>query len=107
MSKTFFNQTAKNDWRTYGNTKKNETFQGDDYTTSFLWDYNYFNKYYTMMTIDLSKQQELDADPKAIQQINFTGNLARQRNANTTLLFIIEEAKETILGFPKGTVKVL
>ena len=75
--------------------------------TSFLWDYNHFNKYYTMMTIDLSKQQELDADPKAIQQINFTGNLARQRNANTTLLFIIEEAKETILGFLKGTVKVL
>ena len=60
-----------------------------------------------MIVIDLSKQKILDADPKAIQQINFTGNLARQRNANTTLLFIIEEAKETILGFLKGTVKVL
>ena len=59
------------------------------------------------MTIDSSKQQELDADQKAIQHINFTGNLHRQRNANTTLLFIIEEAKETILGFLKGTVKVL
>ena len=52
-----------------------------------------------MIAIDLNKQQALDADPKAIHQINFTGNLARERNVNTTLFFIIEEAKETILDF--------
>ena len=46
-----------------------------DYTRSCLLDYNYFNKYYKMIAIDLSKQQALDADPKAIQQINITGNL--------------------------------
>ena len=58
-----------------------------------------------MIAIDLSKQQQLDADPKAIQQINFTGNLYRPRN--TTMSFIMEEAKETILDFTQGAVKVL
>ena len=58
-----------------------------------------------MTAIDLSKQQELDADLSAIQQITFTGNL--DRAGNTSLIFIIEEAKETIFEFSKGTVKVL
>ena len=60
-----------------------------------------------MIAIDLSKQQALDADPKAIQQINFTGNLAREGIANTEMFFIVKEAKETILDFSQGTVKVL
>ena len=50
-----------------------------------------------MIAIDLNKQQALDADSKAIQQINFTANL--DRNGNRTVFFIIEEAKETILDF--------
>ena len=58
-----------------------------------------------MTAVDLSKQQALDADPTAIKKINFTANLDRDRN--TTMLFIIEEAKETILDFSQGTVKVL
>ena len=58
-----------------------------------------------MITIDLSKQQALDADPKAIQQINFTPNL--DWAGNTRTFFILEEAKETILNFSEGTVKVL
>ena len=58
-----------------------------------------------MIAIDLIKQQALDADPKAIQQINFTGNL--DRAGNTTIFFIFEETKETILDFSQGTVKVL
>ena len=57
-----------------------------------------------MIAIDLSKQQVLDADPRAIQQINFTANL--DRAGNTTMFFIIEEAKETVLNFSQGTVKV-
>ena len=56
------------------------TGQGYDCTTGCLLDYNYFNKYYKLIATDLSKQQTLDADPEAIQQINFTGNLARLRN---------------------------
>ena len=55
--------------------KKIATGQGDDYTTGCLLDYNYFKNYYKMIATDLSKQQALDADPKAIQQIHFTGNL--------------------------------
>ena len=58
-----------------------------------------------MIAIDLSKQQALDADPKAIQQINFTANLDRAENAR--LYFILEEEKETVLEFSQGTVKVL
>ena len=62
-----------------------------------------------MIAVDLSKQQALDADPKAIQQIHFTGNLNRGEdvNVNTIMFFIIEEEKETILDFSQGTVKVL
>ena len=60
-----------------------------------------------MIPIDLSKQQTLDADPKAIQQINITGNLVWDGNANTTNFFIIEEAKLAILDFLQGTGKVL
>ena len=58
-----------------------------------------------MIAVDLSKQQALDADPRAIQQINFTANLDTARN--TRVYFILEEAKETILDFSQGTVKVL
>ena len=58
-----------------------------------------------MIVIDLSKQQALDADPRAIQQINFTGNL--DRAGNTRIYFILEEPKDTILNFSQGTVKVL
>ena len=60
--------------------------QGDDYTTSCLLDYPYFKKYYKMIAVDLSKEQALDADPKAIQQINFTANL---NIGNTRICFIL------------------
>ena len=58
-----------------------------------------------MIGVDLSKQKVLDAGPKAIQQIHFTANL--DRAGNTRIYFILEKAKETILGFSQGTVKVL
>ena len=58
-----------------------------------------------MVAIDLNKQQTLDADPRAIQQINFTANL--DRAGNTRIYFILEEAEETVLDFSQGTVKVL
>ena len=58
-----------------------------------------------MIVVDLSKQQALDADPTAIQQINFIGNL--DRPGNTRICFILEEVKETILNFAQRTVKVL
>ena len=71
------------------------TRQIDVYTTGCLIDCPYFKEYYKVVAID----------PKAIQQVNFTGNL--EKGGNTTVLFIIEETKETILNFSQGNVRVL
>ena len=95
-------QPIRNNLITYDNIRKVSTGYGDDYTTGCLLDYDYFKKYDKIIAIDLSKQQALDADPKVIQQINFTGNLEQQ----VTIFFIIEEAKETVLDFSQRTVKV-
>ena len=103
--KNFFDQPINSMTKIYENIRKIATGQGDDYTTGCLLDYSYFKDHYKMIAIDLSKQQALDADPRAIQQINFTANL--DRAGNTTMFFIIEEAKETVLDFSQGTVKVL
>ena len=93
----FFDQPIKNNKVTYENIRKIATGQGDDYTTGCLLDYSYFADTYKMIAVDLSKQQALDADPRAIQQVNFTANL--DRAGNTRVYFILEEAKETILDF--------
>ena len=73
--KNFFNQPIKNDKVMYENIRKTATGRGDDYTTGCLLDYIYFKNYYKIIAVDSSKQQALDADPTAIQQINFTANL--------------------------------
>ena len=104
-SKNIFDQPINNDFKIYENIRKIATGKGDDFTTGCLLDYSYFKENYKMIAVDLSKQQSLDADPRAIQQINFTGNL--DWAGNTTMFFIIEKAKETVLGFSQGTVKVL
>ena len=100
----FFDQPIKNNKATYENIRKIATGQEDDYTTACLLDYSYFAGTYKMIVVDLCKQQALDADPRAIQQINFTANL--DRAGNTRVYFILEEAKETILEFSQGAVKV-
>ena len=100
-----FDQPINSMNKTYENIRRIAIGQGDDYTTGCLLDYSYFKENYKLIAIDLSKQQALDADPRAIQQINFTANL--DRAGNTTMFFIIEEAKETVLDFSQGTVKVL
>ena len=88
-------KNIKNNLRAYDNIRKIATGQGDDYTTSCLVDYNYFTKHYKMIAVDLSKQQAPDADPKATQKLSFTGHLDRA-----------EGAKETVLDFSQGAVKV-
>ena len=103
--KKFLDQPINNMIKTYENIRKTTTLQGDDCTTGCLLDHTYFKKFYKMIAVDLSKEQALDADPKAIKQINFTANL--ERAGNTTFYFILEEAKETIFEFSQGTVKVL
>ena len=76
--------------------------KGEDNTTESLFDVNYFDKHYKLVAVDLSKQKELDADPRAIQQIEFKYML----RANSTIYWVLEKSKETILEFDKGTVKV-
>ena len=73
--RSFFDQPIKNNLTTYDNIRKMAAGQGNDYTSGCLLDYTYFKNYYKMIAIDLSKQQALDADPIAIQQVNFTANL--------------------------------
>ena len=90
--------------KTYENIRRIATGKGDDYTTGCLLDYPYFKENHKMIAIDLSTQEELDSDPRAIQQINFTANV--DRAGNTIIFFIIEEGKETIFEFSQGTVKV-
>ena len=64
---TLLIEKTKNDKTTYNNIRKISTGQGDDYTTGCLLDYAYFKSYYKMIVINLRKQQELDADPRAIK----------------------------------------
>ena len=103
--KKLSDEPVKQNKATYENIRKIATGQGDDYTTGCLLDYIYFKNYYKMIAVDLSKQQVLDADPKAIQQINFTAKL--DRAGNTRIYFILEETKETVLDFSQGILKAL
>ena len=100
-----FWSTNKNNKIIYENIRKIDTGQGDDYATGCLLDYTYFRDYYKMLATDLIKQQALDADLRAIQQINFTANLDFIGNAR--IFFIFKKAKETVLDFSLGTIKIL
>ena len=104
MEKLFWS-TIKKNIVTYESIRKIATGQREDYTTGCLLDYIHFKKYYKMIAADLSKQQPIDADPKAIQQIHFTANLDKVER--TRFYFILEEAKETVFEFSQGTVNVL
>ena len=82
------NQPIKSDLKLYDNIRNISTGQGDDYTTACLLDYTCFKKWYKLIAVDLSKHHKLDAHPKAIQQLNFTGNLDI---AETSMFFITKE----------------
>ena len=97
VGKNVFDQPVENNKVTYENIRKFATGQGDDYTTVCLLDYIYFKNYYKLIVVDLSKQQVIEADAKAIQQINFKANL--DRAGNVRIYFIVEEAKQTVLDF--------
>ena len=103
--KNFLDQPLKSYVKTYNSIRKFPTGQKKDYATGHLLNYNHFKKYCNMIVIDLSKQQALDAGPKAIQQINFPRNL--DQAAGATMFFIIEETKEMNSYFSQGTMKVL
>ena len=103
--KTFFDQSVKNDKVTYENVRKIATGQVDDYTNSFLLDYIYFKNYYKLIVVDLSNQQGLDVDPKAIHQINLTASL--DRAGNTRTYFILEDVNELFTSNCKSFVNAI
>ena len=100
--RNFYDNPIESDIEKYRELKKVMTGKGEDYTTGSLLDYDYFKKNYKLVAIDLSKQKELDADPRAIQQIEFKYML----ETNSSIYWVLEKSKETILEFNKETVKV-
>ena len=97
-----FDQLINDLIKQYGKVRKISTEQGDDHTTGCLLDFAYCKNNYRLIPADLSKQKHLDADSRAIQQIIFTG----KANAGAMIYYILEQSKETILQFSKGTTKV-
>ena len=100
--RNFYDNPIDSDIEKYRELKKVMIGKGEDYATGSLLDFNYFDKHYKLVAVDLSKQKELDADPRAIQQIEFKYMLG----TNSTIYWVLEKSKETILEFYKGTVKV-
>ena len=100
--RNFYDSLIESDIEKYIELKKVMIGKGEDYTIGSLLDYNYFKKHYKLVAVDLSRQKELDADPRAIQQIEFKYML----ETNSTIYWVLEKSKETILEFYKGTVKV-
>ena len=98
----FYDNPIERNIEKYRELKKVMIGKGEDYTTGSLLDFNYFDKHYKLVAVDLSKQKVLDADPRAIQQIEFKYMLG----TDSTIYWVLEKSKETILEFYKGTVKV-
>ena len=96
--RNFYDNPIESDIEKYRELKKVMVGKGEDYTTGSLLDYNYFDKRYKLVAVDLSKQKELDADPRAIQQIEFKYMLG----TSSTIYWVLEKSKETILEFYKG-----
>ena len=95
--RNFYDQPTNDSLKQYVEIRKTATGQGDDYTTGCLLDYQYFKDHYNLIAVDLSKQKELDADSRAIQQIEFYGML----KTNSQVCTVLEKSKENMLEFYK------
>ena len=100
--RNFYDNPVESDIEKYRELKKVMIGKGEDYPTGSLLDFKYFDKHYKLVAVDLSKQKELDADLRAIQQIE----LKYMIGMSSTIYWVLEKSKETILEFYKGTVKV-
>ena len=100
--RNFHDNPIESDIEKYRELKKVMIEKGEDYTTGSLLDYNYFKEHIKLVAVVLSKQKELDEDPRAIQQIEFKYMLG----TDSKIYWVLEKSKETILEFYKGTVKV-
>ena len=101
--RNFYDQPINDQVKKHDEIRKIVTGKGDDYTTGCLLDYQYFKNHYQLIAVNLSKQKELDADPRPIQQIEFY----RKLGTNSQVCTVLEKSKETVLEFYKGTAKVL
>ena len=117
MEKNFFDQAIDSDKKQYEEIRKLTTGQSEDYTTVCILDYDYIKNHYILIATDLCRQKELDADPKAIQQIEFVGKLKRRNddvNATDTtgndqpmfILTNLAKIKEKRLKFSQGSLAV-
>ena len=104
--RNFYDNPIESDIEKYRELKKAMIRKAEDHTTGSLLDYDYFKNHYKLIAVDLSKQKELDADPRGIQQIEFKYMLEGNNDNNSTIYWVLEKSKETILEFYKGTVKV-
>ena len=105
--RNFYDQPINDLIKQYDEVRKVSTGHGDDYTPGSLLDYAYFRDNYKLIAVDLSKQKALDADPRAIQQIVFQGVVGGDDNTKIRLYTILEQSKEAVLEFCKGTAKFL
>ena len=101
--RNFYDQPINDPIRKYDEIRKITIGKGDNYATGCLLSYDYFKDNYQLIAVDLSKQRELDADPRAIQQLEFIGMLKTRSNVFT----VLEKSKETVLEFYKGSAKVM
>ena len=99
----FFDQGIRNELKLYENVKI-AAGHGGDYAIGCVMSYLYFKEDYKLIAIILSKQQR-HIVPKAIKQINFTGNL--DWAGDTTIVFILDEERETILNFFTGNCEII
>ena len=91
----FYDQPINDQIKKYDEVRKVMTGKADDYTTGSLLDYQYFKDHYQLISVNLSQQKELNADPRAIRQIEFYGKL----ETNSQVCTVLEKSKETILEF--------
>ena len=106
--RNFYDQPINDSIKQYDEIRKISTGQGDDYTTGCLLDFAYFEKHYRLIAADLSKQKALDTDSRAIQQTIFTRKIkSTVDNTRVIIYHILEQSKEKMLEFSKGTAKVL
>ena len=111
--KILYDQPIDSDIKRYEEIGKLTTGQSEDYTTGCLLDYEHIKNYYRLIAVDLSERKELDADPKAIQQIEFAEKLKKKLNNNNNnaesmfALTMLEKIKEVRLRFSHRTVTLL